>query len=116
MTRSSDLFDVERDAVVLRVHVQPGTGRSSVVGRHGDSLKLRVAAPPVDGRANAAAVALIAGALGVKERDVELVSGERSRLKRFRVVGIDADDVEGRLRQALVEADARVGEPRHRPI
>jgi uncharacterized protein len=115
-TRSSDLYDVERDAVVLRVHVQPGAGRSSVVGRHGDSLKLRVAAPPVDGRANAAAVALIAAALGVKERDVELVSGERSRLKRFRVVGIDADDVEARLRQALAEADARVGEPRHRPV
>jgi uncharacterized protein (TIGR00251 family) len=116
VTRSSDLYDVERDAVVLRVHVQPGAGRSSVVGRHGDSLKLRVAAPPVDGRANAAAVALIAAALGVKERDVELVSGERSRLKRFRVVGIDADDVEARLRQALAEADARVGEPRHRPV
>ncbi|HKF92605.1 MAG TPA: DUF167 family protein [Acidimicrobiia bacterium] len=115
MTRSSDLYDVERDAVVLRVHVQPGAGRSSVVGRHGDSLKLRVAAPP-DGRANAAAVGLIAAALGVKERDVELVSGERSRLKRFRVVGIDADDVDARLRQALVEADARVGEPRHRPM
>jgi uncharacterized protein YggU (UPF0235/DUF167 family) len=47
---------------------------------------------------------------------VELVSGERSRLKRFRVIGIDADDVEARLRQALADADARVGEPRHRPV
>jgi len=47
---------------------------------------------------------------------VELVSGERSRLKRFRIVGIDVDDVEARLRQALVEADSRVGEPRHRPV
>jgi uncharacterized protein (TIGR00251 family) len=116
VTRSSDLYDVERDAVVLRVHVQPGAGRSAVVGRHGTSLKVRVAAPPVDGRANAATAALIAAALGVKERDVELVSGERSRLKRFRVAGIEADDVESRLRQALVEADSRVGEPRHRPV
>ncbi|HEV3133834.1 MAG TPA: DUF167 family protein [Acidimicrobiia bacterium] len=116
MTRSSDLYDVERDAVVLRVHVQPGAGRSAVVGRHGDSLKLRVAAPPVDGRANASAAALIADALGVQERDVELVSGERSRLKRFRVAGIDVEDVDTRLRQALAEADSRVGEPRHRPV
>jgi uncharacterized protein len=116
VTRSSDLYDVERDAVVLRVHVQPGAGRSSVVGRHGASLKVRVAAPPVDGRADAAAAALIADALGVKESDVELVSGERSRLKRFRVSGIEADDVESRLRHALVEADSRVGEPRHRPV
>lgn len=116
MTRPTDLYDVERDAVVLRVHVQPGAGRSAIVGRHGDSLKVRVAAPPVDGRANAAAIALIAATLGVNESAVELVSGERSRIKRMRVVGIEADDVEARLRQALAEADARVGEPRHRPV
>jgi len=116
VTRPTDLYDVERDAVVLRVHVQPGAGRSAIVGRHGDSLKVRVAAPPVDGRANAAAIALIAATLGVNESAVELVSGERSRIKRMRVVGIEADDVEARLRQALAEADARVGEPRHRPV
>jgi uncharacterized protein (TIGR00251 family) len=116
VTRPTDLYDVERDAVVVRLHVQPGAGRSSIVGRHGDSLKVRVAAPPVDGRANAAAIALIAATLGVKESAVELVSGERSRLKRLRVVGIDADDVESRLRQALAEAESRVGEPRHRPV
>ncbi len=97
MTRSSDLYDVDRDAVVLRVHVVPGAGRSAIVGRHGTSL-----------------TALVAATLGVKERDVELVSGERSRLKRFRVVGIEVDDVESRLSGALAEAESRVGEPRHR--
>lgn len=114
MTRASDLYDVERDAVVVRVHVQPGAGRSAIVGRHGTSLKVRVAAPPVDGRANVAAAALLAETLGVKEGDVELVSGQRSRLKRFRIGGIDAEDVEFRLRQALADAETRVGEPRHR--
>lgn len=113
MTRASDLYDVERDAVVLRVHVQPGAGRSAVVGRHGTSLKVRVAAPPVDGRANTAAAALLAETLGVKKDKIELVSGERSRLKRFRIAGVEAEDVESRLRQALTEADTRVGEPRH---
>lgn len=114
MTRSSDLYDVERDAVVLRVHVQPGAGRSAVVGRHGTSLKLRVAARPVDGRANDAARALVAETLGVPDGDVELASGPRSRLKRFRVRGVDAEDVESRLSRALADADTRVGEPRHR--
>jgi uncharacterized protein len=114
VARSSDLYDVERDGVVLRVHVQPGAGRSAVVGRHGTSLKVRVAAPPVDGRANSAAIALIAETLGVKEGDVELVSGPRSRLKRFRISGVDAEEVESRLRQTLADADTRVGEPRHR--
>ena len=114
MTRASDLYDVERDAVVLRVHVQPGAGRGAVVGRHGTSLKVRVAAPPVGGRANDAAIALVAETLGVKEGDVELVSGPRSRVKRFRVRSADPEDVEVRLRQALVEAETRIGEPRHR--
>jgi uncharacterized protein len=114
VTRSSDLYDVERDAIVLRVHVQPGAGRSAVVGRHGTSLKVRVAAPPVDGRANAAAGALIAETLGAKDGDVELVSGPRSRLKRFRIRGVDAEEMESRLSQALADADTRVGEPRHR--
>lgn len=116
MTRPSDLYDVEREAVVLRVHVQPGAGRSAVVGRHGTSLKVRVAAPPVDGRANVAAKALVAETLGVKESAVDLVSGQRSRLKRFRITGIEAEDVELRLRQALAESDSRVGEPRHRGV
>jgi len=114
VTRPSDLYDVERDAVVLRVHVQPGAGRSAVVGRHGTSLKVRVAAPPVDGRANGAAAALTAETRGVKDRDVELVSGQASRIKRFRIGGIDAEDVEFRLRQALAEVESRIGEPRHR--
>lgn len=114
MAHTSDLYDVERDAVVLRVHVQPGAGRSAVVGRHGTSLKVRVAAPPENGRANVAAAALLAETFGVKEGEVELVSGQRSRLKRFRIGGIDTEDIEFRLRQALAEADSRVGEPRHR--
>jgi uncharacterized protein len=114
VTRPADLYDVERDAIVLRVHVQPGAGRSAIVGRHGSSLKVRVAAPPVDGRANVVAAALIAETFGIKEGDVELVSGQRSRLKRFRIVGVDAEDVELRLREALAEADSRIGEPRHR--
>jgi uncharacterized protein (TIGR00251 family) len=108
------LYDVQRDGVVLRVHVQPGAGRSAIVGVHGTSLKVRVAPPPVDGRANVAAAALVAATLGVPERDVELVSGERSRLKRFRVAGVETDEVDARLGRALADAEARIGEPRHR--
>jgi uncharacterized protein (TIGR00251 family) len=112
MSGLSDLFDVEDGSVVVHVHVQPGAGRSAVVGRHGESLKLRVAAPPVEGRANDAAAALLAGALEVTVRDVELVSGARSRVKRFRVAGVTAEEVEVQLRLALDTADARIGKPR----
>ena len=71
--------------MVISVHVQPGAGRSAVVGRHGQAVKVRVAAPPVDDRANEATVALLATTLDVAPGAVALVSGDTSRLKRFRV-------------------------------
>lgn len=97
----SDLYDVAADGVVLHVHVQPGAGRSAVVGRHGNALKVRVAAPPVEGRANEATLALLAEALGLAPGEVELVGGATSRAKRVRLGGLDGGEAEKRLRVAL---------------
>src|SRR4051794_2022762 len=89
-----DLFDVSGDdAIVLRLHVQPGAGRTAVVGVHGDALKVRVAAAPEGGRANAAVLSLVATTVGVKEDAVELTSGQSSRSKRVKVSGVDVDEV-----------------------
>jgi uncharacterized protein (TIGR00251 family) len=109
VTRVSELVTTDGDAIVLAVHVQPRAGRTALVGRHGDALKLRVAAPPVDDRANTAAVELLADVLGVAKGDVELVTGARSRLKRFRVRGVERDTVIERLERALEEAAAPPG-------
>ena len=109
MPEISDLYDESPEGIVLRIHVQPGAGRSAVVGRHGDALKVRVAAPPVEGRANEAARALLAEALGVPDGDVELTSGQSSRAKRFRLKGIDAEEADKRLRVALDEAKVAGG-------
>jgi uncharacterized protein len=111
---TSDLYDDSPEGIVLRVHVQPGAGRSAVVGRHGDALKVRVAAPPVEGRANDAARALLAEALAVPEADVELTSGQSSRSKRFRLKGVDAEEADKRLRVALEEAKSADGGPARR--
>jgi uncharacterized protein (TIGR00251 family) len=106
----TDLFDIDdKGDVFLRLHVQPGAGRSAVVGTHGDALKVRVAAPPRDGRANDACVALIAETLGAKAADVELVSGQSSRSKRVRVRGIEAEDIERLLEGALGNAGRSPG-------
>ncbi|HTW97834.1 MAG TPA: DUF167 domain-containing protein [Acidimicrobiales bacterium] len=93
--------------IVLRVHVQPAAGRASVVGRYGDALHVRVAAPPVGGRANQAAGELIAEVLDVKPSQVSLAGGERSRSKRYRVREVDVDDVTRRLDVALEQAGRR---------
>lgn len=71
------------------MHVLPRSGRTEIVGRHGDALKVRVAAPPVDGEATDAARAALAAALGVAPTAVTIVGGARSRLKRLRVAGVD---------------------------
>ena len=89
------------DAVVLRVHVQPGAARTSLVGRHGDALRLRVAARPVDGRANDAVVGWVAATLGVPRAAVTLVSGARTRRKRLRVEGVGIAEAVAALRAAL---------------
>jgi uncharacterized protein (TIGR00251 family) len=93
--------------IVLRVHVQPAAGKAAVVGRHGDALHVRVAAPPVGGRANAATSELIAEVLDVKASQVELAGGERSRTKRFRVRDVEADDVARKLDVAIEQSSRR---------
>jgi len=85
------------DGVVVEVHVQPRSGATAITGRHGDALRIRVTAPPVDGRATEAARRALADALDVSAATVELVSGERSRLKRFRVDGLSLDEARDRI-------------------
>ncbi len=70
---------------VLDVVVQPGARRSALVGEHGDALRIRLAAPPVDGQANAALIDFIAALCGVARRDVSLTRGATSRRKQLRI-------------------------------
>ena len=72
---------------ILHVHAQPGAKRTEVVGLHGEALKIRVAAPALEDRANEALVAFLAEAFGVPKRQVVLEQGPRGREKRFRVRG-----------------------------
>lgn len=91
----SGLAVTERDgAVRFGVRVQPRASRSEVAGLHGDALRVRVHAPPVDGAANAAVVAVVAEALGVPRRAVRIVSGETGRTKLLEVTGVGAAAVQ----------------------
>jgi hypothetical protein len=70
---------------ILQVWVQPGAHRTGCAGVVEGRLKMRLAAPPVEGRANEALVAWVAAQLGLPRRDVELAAGATSRFKRLRV-------------------------------
>ena len=85
----STLPVTERDGTVrFAVRVQPRAARAGVDGRHGDALKVRVHAAPVDGAANEAVVAVLAEALWVPRRAVRIVAGAASRSKVVEVSGV----------------------------
>lgn len=82
---------------LLEVRVVPRAPRSGVAGQRDGALLVRLAAPPVDGEANAALVALVAGLLDLPRRAVTIAAGERSRRKRLKVEGLTPQVVAARL-------------------
>lgn len=85
--------------VMLRLHVQPGAKNTEVAGLYGEALKIRLAAPPVDGKANACLIAFLADRLGVAKATVTLISGDTSRAKKVRVAGVAPDLARDRLKR-----------------
>ena len=79
------------DGVLVSIHVQPRASKNGFAGIHGGAVKLRITAPPVDGKANALIVDILAKLFHVPKTAVSLASGQQSRHKRFRVAGIDLD-------------------------
>ena len=79
------------NALTLTLHIQPGAKKTEVAGEHGDALKIRLAAPPVDGKANAALLEFIAEKLGVAKGAVTLKSGQTSRRKVVAIEGVPAE-------------------------
>lgn len=75
------------DVLTLTLHIQPGAKRTGVAGLHGDALKIRLAAPPIEGRANEALLKFIAESFDVALRQVELRQGGQSRHKVVAVTG-----------------------------
>ncbi len=82
---------------VLALRVVPRASKDEVRGVHGDTLKIKLRAPPVDGKANQALAAFLAEALDVPASRVALIAGETSHSKRVRVAGVTAAQVRQRL-------------------
>ena len=98
MTAAVWLRQGERQTT-LTLHIQPGAKKTEVVGMHGDALKIRLAAPPVDGKANAALIAFVADRLGLAKSAVSLKSGQTSRRKVLEVSAAPADTAQRLLPQ-----------------
>ena len=81
------------DGVFIDVRVIPRAARAGIAGTRDNALLVRLNSPPVDGAANAQLLEVLADAIGVSKRNITLVSGERSRTKRVRVLGLTATEV-----------------------
>lgn len=85
---------------LLKIHVTPRGSKNIVIGWRDDVLCVKLTAPPVEGAANTLLVKYIAETLGIKKQDIELKSGEKSREKILRIVGLTRQDIEERLKIA----------------
>src|SRR2546428_10001644 len=83
--------------VSLSLRVQPRAAGNGVVGWTGDTLNVRLTAPPVEGAANAACLALLADLLSFPQSQLEILRGERSRNKVVQITGLTRDEVRARL-------------------
>ncbi|MDO8812689.1 MAG: DUF167 domain-containing protein [Gallionella sp.] len=95
----ADWYRRNADVVTLTLHVQPGAKRSEIAGLHGEALKIRLAAPPIEGRANEALLKYIAQLFDVPMRQVELRQGGQSRHKVVAIVGSKVEP------ESLLKAD-----------
>lgn len=87
-------YSEKAGALTFKVQVVPRASRSEIVGEHNGALKVRIAAPPVDGAANEELIRTLAHALGVKRSAVEIIAGQTSKTKQMRVAGASPHDLE----------------------
>jgi len=76
-----------KDGIVFKVKVQPKASKNEFAGLYQDALKIRLTAPPVEGKANKALINFLVDWLGVKKSQVEIVSGQLSKIKIIKVIG-----------------------------
>ena len=108
---TTDWLTLSGSTARLALHIQPGAKKTSVAGPHGDALKIRLAAPPVDGKANAALIAWAAKAFGVPKAQVELLHGASGRQK---LLGVQfSDEAALAAAQALVAQWMAAGDGGH---
>lgn len=88
-----------RTETVIKVKLIPKSSRNQVVGREGDHFKVKVTAPPVEGRANKALIDLFAKKLAVPKSHVEIISGKSSRLKSIRIDGLTLEEIAKRIEE-----------------
>jgi uncharacterized protein (TIGR00251 family) len=90
--------------ITLKIHLFPRASRDEICGLHGDAIKVKVTAPPIEGKANKALQRFIAEKLNLASSQVEIMAGRRSRKKILRISGISRAAMEKALGCTLPSA------------
>lgn len=80
---------MNHDESILTIYLQPGAKKSCVAGMHDGYIKIKLNAPPVDGKANDALILFLSDLLSIPKSSIELISGHKSRIKRLKIIGVD---------------------------
>ncbi len=87
-------LEANKDGTYIRLRIQPGSSKKGISGLHGSALKIKLFAPPVEGAANKALLALLSKGLGLKKSSMRITSGERSKDKRVFIEGVSVEELE----------------------
>jgi uncharacterized protein (TIGR00251 family) len=101
LTGSDPRATAQRDTAEIRVKVLPRSSRNQIVGTENGVFRVKLTAPPINGRANDALKEFLAKKLRVAKKNIQIISGERSKIKTVRVFGVSPEDV-----TRLLEGDA----------
>lgn len=83
---------MKKSSITITVQIQPKSASDEIAGIHDGRLKIRISAPPVDGKANERLTGVLAKALGVSKSSVEIIRGKTSKIKTIKIAGIDEED------------------------
>lgn len=87
------------EGVQISLHVLPKAHKSEIIGEHNGALKIKIKAPPVDGKANEAIVEFFSKLLKLSKNSIEILKGDKSKTKKILIHGLNVEDVQNRLQQ-----------------
>src|SRR2546427_13085052 len=96
-------YSEQAGKLTFKVQVVPRASRSEIVGEHNGALRIRIAAPPVDGAANEELIRTLARALSVRRNAIEITSGQTARNKQVRVTGATLSDLQNLLTKTIAQ-------------
>jgi len=98
-----------KEGILLRLNIQPRASKNEITGIHGETtLKIRLTSPPVEGTANSACIEFLANILEIKKSQIEITSGQKSRIKHLKITGISLEEVGGKIRKYLTQREKTI--------